>query len=780
MNKLVLAVVSLLLVVTCQGKIITVDDDGPADFGRIQDAINNSWDGDTIVVKPGTYNQNISFIGRAIVLTSQNPDDPSIVRSTVIKADSDYSVTFKWNEGNRSVLMGFTITGRGIYCSGASPTIAKNMVTDCVSHGIFGQNNATPVISDNTIQGNAEPGIYRCDGPIINNTISQNGAGIAYCNGPIINNVISANSNIQQGFGGGLYYCDGDIVGNVIVNNYASFMGGGLYGCDGSIVGNIIAGNRAGLSGGAISTCSAPISNNTIVGNIASQNGGGLHNCTGFIRNNIIAFNKAANAGGIYGVSKNSYNCFWMNAGGNLGGGATAGSGDIIVEPLFALAGYWDTKGTPDDSDDIWVSGDYHLKSQAGRWDPGSKTWSVDDVTSRCIDAGDPNSDWTAELWPHGKRINMGAYGGTPQASMSPSQAGNVADLNGDDLIDYDDLVLFAQKWTRKEVLLAADLDRDGLVNFKDFSILMDNWGVRPTPATPPLPNPMTWAIRPYATSAYSIAMVATTATSTDGSGVEYYFEDYYSLQTNSGWVLFAPGQEPRWEVTNLLPETLYWYRVKARNKANLLSTAWSEYVAATTPREDYIPPSPDPATWQSEPRAISASSIRMVATAATDDSGVEYRFECTSHPAYSSNWQDSPIYEVTSLPKDLYTFVLRVRDKSPNHNTTRPSVPVTVDLKPPLPDPMQWQEPPHETYGGGGTFDYYATMTAAKATDESGTVQYYFQCTTEPGFSSNWQSSPTYSVKVGRRNQGHRFRVKARDLYGNETGWSALLPALP
>jgi hypothetical protein len=64
-------------------------------------------------------------------------------------------------------------------------------------------------------------------------------------------------------------------------------------------------------------------------------------------------------------------------------------------------------------------NGDYHLKSQAGRWDPKSQTWVLDELTSPCIDAGDPASDWTAELWPHGERINMGAFGGTPQASMS-------------------------------------------------------------------------------------------------------------------------------------------------------------------------------------------------------------------------------------------------------------------------------------------------------------------------------------------------------------------------
>ena len=49
---------------------------------------------------------------------------------------------------------------------------------------------------------------------------------------------------------------------------------------------------------------------------------------------------------------------------------------------------------------------------------------SATTVTSPCIDAGDPTADWTGELWPHGGRINMGAYGGTPEASMSLSIVG--------------------------------------------------------------------------------------------------------------------------------------------------------------------------------------------------------------------------------------------------------------------------------------------------------------------------------------------------------------------
>ena len=67
----------------------------------------------------------------------------------------------------------------------------------------------------------------------------------------------------------------------------------------------------------------------------------------------------------------------------------------------------------------MWVDGDYHLKSEAGRWDPVSESWVIDNVTSLCIDAGDPNSLVGDEPAPNGDRINMGAYGGTAEASKS-------------------------------------------------------------------------------------------------------------------------------------------------------------------------------------------------------------------------------------------------------------------------------------------------------------------------------------------------------------------------
>ncbi|MDH4203561.1 MAG: DUF5123 domain-containing protein [Phycisphaerae bacterium] len=77
----------------------------------------------------------------------------------------------------------------------------------------------------------------------------------------------------------------------------------------------------------------------------------------------------------------------------------------IIADPLFA---------DPN-------NGDFHLKSEYGRWDPVTQTWVTDDVTSPGIDFGDPNDDYSNEPPATAGRINAGAYGNTPEASFSDS-----------------------------------------------------------------------------------------------------------------------------------------------------------------------------------------------------------------------------------------------------------------------------------------------------------------------------------------------------------------------
>jgi predicted outer membrane repeat protein len=133
--------------------------------------------------------------------------------------------------------------------------------------------------------------------------------------------------------------------------------------------------------------------------------------------------------------------------------GAVPDGGNINADPRFAEPGYWNLNGTPEDTnDDAWVDGDYHLKSQAGRWKPNSQSWVIDDVTSPCIDVGDPMTPIMHELFPNGGIINMGAYGGTAEASKSyfgkpPCEIIVAGDVNGDCIVDFRDFMLMALHW---------------------------------------------------------------------------------------------------------------------------------------------------------------------------------------------------------------------------------------------------------------------------------------------------------------------------------------------
>jgi hypothetical protein len=99
-------------------------------------------------------------------------------------------------------------------------------------------------------------------------------------------------------------------------------------------------------------------------------------------------------------------------------------------------------------SDPLFVDpehGDYHLRSACGRYWPEHDVWVVDDVTSPCIDAGDPTADFIAERKPNGARLNIGAHGGTAWAEMSePPFSG---DVNGDGVFDDRDYQEFMDLW---------------------------------------------------------------------------------------------------------------------------------------------------------------------------------------------------------------------------------------------------------------------------------------------------------------------------------------------
>jgi len=300
-------------------------------FIAIQEGIDAAYDGDTVIVAEGVYEENITLRGANIVLRSTQPTDRAIVEKTAIDGrGAGPVVTFAGTEDQSCVLSGFMIqrgkadTGGGI-CGGtpdyrSRATIENNIIT---------ANSAT----------RDGGGVSLCDGTIRNNEITGNSAGInggglSYCNGSIQGNAISDNSAAAD-FGGGLYRCDGTVQKNSITGNSA-YQGAGLAACDGLIVGNSITGNSAVELGGGLRWCNGTIQNNTICRNTVDSGGGGLALCDGLIRNCIIWGNSSPQ---LFDSGNPNHSCIQDWAGG--------GEGNIAEDPRFVKGGYRLKAGSP-------------------------------------------------------------------------------------------------------------------------------------------------------------------------------------------------------------------------------------------------------------------------------------------------------------------------------------------------------------------------------------------------------------------------------------------------
>jgi len=104
---------------------------------------------------------------------------------------------------------------------------------------------------------------------------------------------------------------------------------------------------------------------------------------------------------------------------------------------------------------------------------------------------------------------------------------------------------------------------------------------------------------------------------------------------------------------------------------------------------DDNTPPTPNPMTWSSVPASTSSTTVTMTATTATDTSGVEYFFRNVTISDHNSGWQDSTSWVDTGLePNTTYTYQVKARDKSSNHNETAYSA--TADVNTPVADTAQ------------------------------------------------------------------------------------------
>ncbi|MGB2809271.1 MAG: right-handed parallel beta-helix repeat-containing protein, partial [Sedimentisphaerales bacterium] len=379
-NRIITPLIVVFVLVTTAptfaGKIIYVDDDGPADFNNIQAAIDDSSDGDTIIVADGTYtgvgNREISFRGKAITVRSENGPENCIIDCQ----GKGIGFLFRDGEDANSILDGLTITNG--YSSGCGALYISSYSSPMIINCKF-ENNHGGHGGAIDCHSNYSPKLTNC---IFTGNSSHYGGGIFISEGsPILTNcTFSGNSAVDYG---GAVHCEETssptIRNCLIIGNKTEWFGGGISITDGS---------------------RAIIENCTISDNSANNKGGGIYCPDRMTVSNSILWGSSPDQiyYDPYGISVNHS---------NVQGGWPGGN--IDVDPLFVDPGYWDVNG-------LWVDGDYHLL-----WD------------SPCINVGDPayipylgETDIDGEPRVMGGRIDMGTdeftSTPTPFIGISPTE----------------------------------------------------------------------------------------------------------------------------------------------------------------------------------------------------------------------------------------------------------------------------------------------------------------------------------------------------------------------
>ncbi len=363
----------------------------PGDQPTIQGAIGVANNGDTVLVAPGTYSENINFSGKAITLTSSGGASVT----TIDGGAKAPVVIFNTGEGQGSVLNGFTIQngsaagtssnpnleGGGIYIRSASPKITNNIIqknTACSDGGGIAVNSGSPLIQGNTIQNNTQAG---CSGGSGGGGIELGGAG----SGQITGNVI-INNTWPSGNGGGIsmnaagtpMISNNTIYGNTATGVSPAARGGGIStinSSDAIIVQNLIYNNTAGQ--GANISISVPygdpgpiVVNNTVYGGTGATQGPALY-ITGFdnlvqFANNLFVGSAGTDAVYCDGTYSQQPPVFTNNDAFLSGGAGFDGTcaslsgqnGNISVDPQFVNA----------------VAGNFQVQSTSPAVDAGSNT----------------------------------------------------------------------------------------------------------------------------------------------------------------------------------------------------------------------------------------------------------------------------------------------------------------------------------------------------------------------------------------------------------------------
>jgi len=451
-----------------QGDIIYVDADanGANDGTRWQDAYNHLQD--AIAEANSRIDVNQIWVAEGIYKPDSNSADPN-------------------GSGNRiatfGLINGVVIKGGYAGFGEPDPNARDIVVYETILSGDLNDNdvgeiedpsrneNSYHVVTGSQTDPNAVLDGFTITAGKANGVRSgTDGAGMYNFEGSptLIDCTFSANLAVRNGAGMHNSYGSPVVINCVFRNNSAGNRGGGIY-CywsNATLTNCIFSGNLAPYGGGMrIYSSDSVLTNCTFSSNSATLGGGVYNNGGNPTLTNCILWGDTPEE--IY-VSSGTPVVTYSDV---QGGWSGSGNNNIAVDPCFA------------DSN----SGDYHLKSQGWYWHTGRKVWTWDeDETSRCIDAGNPGSPLGEELltipedppndFGENLRINMGAYGGTAEASMPPYDWALLSDITNDGTVDFVDFAHLADIYLEQDEQLPADFDRDGDVDKADLLLLTEDW----------------------------------------------------------------------------------------------------------------------------------------------------------------------------------------------------------------------------------------------------------------------------------------------------------------
>jgi len=321
----------------------------PDHYSTIQWAIEFSVYGDTIIVKPGIYDENLFFFGNNVVLGSLfllSNNKAHICSTRIDGSQNGRSVVRFGLNSYETKLIGFTIQngdtdyGGGIYIRDSSPTLVHLIVTgnsaERTGGGIYITGESNPLINYLNIEENtadvgggisARYSSFTLNNSLVNKNRSIHAGGGIQCRfteDVIINNSIISNNDCPESQGGGIYLSDirNIALDNITVTANRAWQGGGLH--LGSVhnfemKNSVINENISGSQGGGVFSAGGThkFVSTLIEGNIASS-GGGIDCVTSnmYLENVTLCGNTAEETGGVYvfGNSVITNSIIWGNS----------------------------------------------------------------------------------------------------------------------------------------------------------------------------------------------------------------------------------------------------------------------------------------------------------------------------------------------------------------------------------------------------------------------------------------------------------------------------------